>query len=183
MSLQTREAALTTPIFIKGTTQFIVEFAGDFFEQTPGEPLGVPDYDVIAAGETRMRWYGVDRDMDGDGTVTVGAGDVTTLTAHEGTSGTARRYNGNAAGVFEHPNATVPGAATVWAWKAAAPIGGAGAPPVGGDPTVPTAGTPGDWQYVRPSYIRITIEILDPNGRLNDGQRIELIYPIKAVTQ
>ena len=65
----------------------------------------------------------------------------------------------------------------------AAPIAGAGTPPVGGDPGAGTAGTQGDWQYVRPSYIRITVEISDPNGRLNDGQRIELIYPIKAVTQ
>ena len=48
-----------------------------------------------------------------------------------------------------------------------------------GNPVEGTPGTAGDINNVRPSLIRITIQLVDPNGRLPDGQRIELIYPIK----
>ena len=57
---QTREVALTTPIFLRGCSQFYVEFAGDFFEQSIGEPLGTIDYDLLPGGAgagSRIHWY------------------------------------------------------------------------------------------------------------------------------
>ena len=50
---------------------------------------------------------------------------------------------------------------------------------VASPPTAASAGSPNN---VRPSLIRITMEVVDANGRLTDGQRIEFIFPIKAVT-
>jgi hypothetical protein len=43
----------------------------------------------------------------------------------------------------------------------------------------PTQGGAGDYSRVRPSLIRITMDLVDPNGRLPEGQRIELVFPLK----
>jgi hypothetical protein len=43
-----------------------------------------------------------------------------------------------------------------------------------------TAGTPGNnSNNVRPSLIRITIELTDANSRLPDGQRIEYVFQLR----
>jgi hypothetical protein len=66
--------AQTFPYFLKGCTQFTVEFAGDFMTQdTAGVPTsnvsdGTTDF-YIASGIRNVRWYGLPRDNNGDGAV------------------------------------------------------------------------------------------------------------------
>jgi len=54
------KAAMTTPVFVPGCTQFIVEFAGDF-DAAPG-------LDVTAGNA--IQWYGLPRDVNEDGDTT-----------------------------------------------------------------------------------------------------------------
>jgi prepilin-type N-terminal cleavage/methylation domain-containing protein len=72
--------ARTVPIFVRGCTQFIVEYAGDYLDQS-GDPTnasftaadtvysnppktdGVIDY-VLVNGARRTRWYGAPRNVD-----------------------------------------------------------------------------------------------------------------------
>lgn len=83
--------ARTVPIFVRGCTQFIVEYAGDYLLQdeiglirgtafsNPPTTDGVIDY-VVVNGARRTRWYGAPRNVDtGDdlgGPVIVGTGPV-----------------------------------------------------------------------------------------------------------
>jgi prepilin-type N-terminal cleavage/methylation domain-containing protein len=78
--------ARTAPVFIRGCTQFIVEYAGDFVRQdnfptsgtfgnvivndpaTPVDPDGEIDY-VVVNGQKQTRWYGMPRDTNGDGII------------------------------------------------------------------------------------------------------------------
>lgn len=67
------EAARTVPGLLRGASQFIVEFAGDFFTQnSAGEivdfgPDGTTDFIQNAAGDRIIRWYGLPRDSNNDG--------------------------------------------------------------------------------------------------------------------
>ena len=78
--LLTQEIARSVPVFCRGCSQFIVEYAGDYLQQDAtgkvtdiGED-GQLDYDVITnatTGQTykRIRWYGLTRSLDGGITV------------------------------------------------------------------------------------------------------------------
>jgi prepilin-type N-terminal cleavage/methylation domain-containing protein len=68
--------ARTLPVWVPGCTQFMVEYAGDFFSQnltsgamTGNEPDGYTDFQITPAGVRRTRWYGLPRDIDGDGNI------------------------------------------------------------------------------------------------------------------
>jgi prepilin-type N-terminal cleavage/methylation domain-containing protein len=82
------DLALQSPAFIRGCSQFIVEFAGDFVEQhnlpAPGQPInansdkitaekadGVLDFDTVqdSSGNfrRRVRWYGLERKYPDNG--------------------------------------------------------------------------------------------------------------------
>jgi hypothetical protein len=66
----------------------------------------------------------------------------------------------------------------IFAWGPTAT--GAGADPVGGSAGPPVvASAQGNPNNVRPSLIRITIELNDPNGRLEVGQRMEFVFRMK----
>jgi hypothetical protein len=178
---QTREVALTTPIFLRGVTQFIVEFAGDFYDQgTPAdpEPLGTIDYVPLtpAGSGTQIRWYGMPRDTDG--APGIQATDVQPLSVMPSASAVPR-FTPAA------PPATGNNATVMKVRAANAPYTFAWAPTVtGGDPvaatlTPPAPAVAGNPNNVRPSLIRITIELSDANGRLPDGQRIEYVFNLK----
>jgi prepilin-type N-terminal cleavage/methylation domain-containing protein len=69
-------AARALPVFLPACTQFIVEYAGDFFSQNPAngaitgtKPDGFTDFQVDAAGVRKTRWYGFQRDINGDGRI------------------------------------------------------------------------------------------------------------------
>lgn len=71
--------AQASPIFVRGCTQFIVEFAGDFVTQDPTygtvtapSPDGQIDFTIDpATGAHLIRWYGFPRDTTGTGVVSV----------------------------------------------------------------------------------------------------------------
>lgn len=73
--------AAAVPAFVPGCTSFIVEYAGDFIAQNPidgqptsGEPDGVIDFVVTGTGANavrKTRWYGLARDVDGNGVADV----------------------------------------------------------------------------------------------------------------
>jgi hypothetical protein len=164
-------------------TQFIVEFAGDFYDQSipaEPEPLGTIDYvPDVATGGAKIRWYGMPRDTDG--AAGMSANDTQPLSVPPparagGTNPPPSRFTGAfpSPALAEKPRAAA--APYVFAW---APTVGVQpvASPGGGAP-----GTPGDPSYIRPSLIRITMELIDPNGRLEDGQRIELVFRMKTPT-
>jgi len=179
---QTRETALTTPIFLRGVTQFIVEFAGDFYDQGIAgqpEPLGTIDYvPDVATNSAQIRWYGMPRETDG----TPGFGPKDTLPLSvpppaqpSGTNPPPARFTGAGAQLAEKPRTTqtLP---YIFAWGPTS-----GTLPVEATATTPVS-TPGDPSYIRPSLIRITMELIDPNGRLEEGQRIELVFRMKTPT-
>jgi prepilin-type N-terminal cleavage/methylation domain-containing protein len=167
---QTRETALTTPVFLRGATQFIVEFAGDFYDQsgTGTETGGTNDFEMVD-GAQKMRWYGLPRDADGDGTMDVrpfvGAG------AWPAPPTQQPRWN---AGTFESAPAT---GTRIYAWG---PITAGMTEPVAGKPAnglePAVTFTPGHANYVRPSLVRIVINLTDPQGRLLEGQTISQVF-------
>jgi hypothetical protein len=82
--------AQTFPYFLKGCTQFMVEFAGDFTTQsTTGTPTsyvpdGVTDFYIDATTSARnIQWYGMYRDFNGNGAYD--PGDVVPLANITGT--------------------------------------------------------------------------------------------------
>lgn len=87
-----------SPQMLRGVSQYIVEFAGDFDTHT-----GV-DVENSIAGNTasplRIRWYGMPRDVDNDGT---------TEDRRVSALGTDMRTNGN---LFEYQDIYTAGAAT-----------------------------------------------------------------------
>ena len=73
--------ARAAPVLVENAPSFIVEYAGDYFTQTPATglitaatPDGVTDYILVngATGERRTRWYGYPRDLNGDGVIAGG---------------------------------------------------------------------------------------------------------------
>jgi hypothetical protein len=82
-----QQLGVQTPIFLRGCSQFIVEYAGDYVKQQydigipntdttipPGTILdlgedGQVDFDVVSDGNTgfmkQIRWYGMTRSLDG----------------------------------------------------------------------------------------------------------------------
>ena len=182
MANQTREAALATPAFLRGSSQFIVEFAGDFYDQgTPGnsEPLGTIDYDVITTGgiqSERIHWYGMPRDADLDGTPEVQPVVTPPINGTGPVPQPRFAMNGTRPAFEFFTTPLAAGASAIWGWGPTTP---------GGDPVAATAtnpiSTPATGAYnVRPSLVRITIELIDANGRLDDGQRIEFIFKLKS---
>ena len=182
MEWQTRQAAQTTPIFVRGCMQFIVEFAGDFYDQGPiagvPEPLGTIDYipDLTDTTITTIRWYGLPRDVHADlATPGIERSDVNLLTVAPelstgGGAGTPRFSSLGMQKVTPAPAMTdTPDAPYVWAWL----------PPTGAEPIAGIPSTPGDPTRIRPKLIRITVELIDANGRLQDGQRIEYLFSLK----
>ena len=86
--LNAGEVSQASNYLLTGAAQFIVEYAGDFIRQAPnGEiatlmsdgttpapnggltPDGVIDFTIDANGVRHIRWYGMPRDVDGDGAI------------------------------------------------------------------------------------------------------------------
>jgi prepilin-type N-terminal cleavage/methylation domain-containing protein len=184
MANQTREAALAMPIFVKGCSQFLVEFAGDFYDQGPNagvpEPLGTVDY-IFTAGAPdvrQIRWYGLPRDTDEDGINDVQLLSTAPLLLAGGGPATARFTPATSPQKFPAATPPVSGVerSATFAW---------GPTVSGGDPVAdsigppPTTAAPGAGNNVRPSLIRITMQLLDANGRLTEGPRIEYVFRLK----
>ncbi len=132
------KAALASTYFAGGVTDFIVEFAGDF------DSDGVIDT-FTDGGISGIQWYGLQRDIDGDG-----VDDVAPLP-------------GNPSFQKEVDIANTP------ALLYTAVFG-----PQEMNPEVP-----GHTVILKPMLIRITMTIVDPNGRLSEGVTREFIYKVK----
>ena len=76
------ELSQATSLLLPGCTQFVVEYAGDFLTQNPNDgsiiatapnnglaPDGRIDFTVDVSGVRHTRWYGLPRDVDGDGSI------------------------------------------------------------------------------------------------------------------
>lgn len=174
--VRSAEAARTVPVFMPGAAQFIVEFAGDFYQQAATETFksNVIDYDDVGGGIRRIRWYGRPRDVDGDGFAT-GVDDVKPIVpgrwnlSHSGTNTPWPSVlppigpPTNMANIaVEHPfdSGFGPGTGYVAAFRS---------------PDVPSAAFPNDR---KPSMIRLTITLVDRQGRLQEGQTIEHILRV-----
>lgn len=183
--MQTLGAAVAqaSPIFVRGCTQFIVEFAGDFVTQdasgnvglvnangqtTSGGPDGEIDYVVDPNTHAHLiRWYGFPRDTAGTGTTTqfpqppLGVVPLGTL------------LNPSAPTPVEFERTTPPSTSVGWTKNG---VSTNGLPAVYATPYVcawdqftDAAGIP------RPKMLRITVGVDDPTGHLNTQQLFEYI--------
>jgi prepilin-type N-terminal cleavage/methylation domain-containing protein len=157
--------AQTSPIFVRGCTQFIVEFAGDFVTQNTAGAVtsAVPDgqIDYVAdptTGARKIRWYGFSRDTNDDGVINPQQ-DVVPLCTLLGSSTPASAFErvvptGTWVNGIANEQATRVSRPYVCAWG----------------PDTDAAGIP------RPKMIRITMAVDDPAGHLNSEQTYEYVY-------
>ncbi|HEY2584338.1 MAG TPA: prepilin-type N-terminal cleavage/methylation domain-containing protein, partial [Tepidisphaeraceae bacterium] len=170
--------AQMSPIFVRGCSQFIVEFAGDYVTQdingtiTAGGSDGQIDYYVDNNGARQIRWYGFMRDTAADGgpvataSATVkGDGGVMpvgmTLSKAGLTAPASWLVSGNLA--FERVSA----ASYVWPGTKNTSTNTNGLPVWYVNPYVCAWGPDTDKLGIpRPKMIRITIGVDDPTGHL-----------------
>lgn len=168
--------ARTTPVLVQGCTSFIVEYAGDFLKQdenTGGTVLnnyndpaegtdGQTDYFIDVNGIRRTFWYGYPRDINGNGIIAAAEGDVVPF----------RDFNGGMLAPFEHTVGPMPvgnytnpalDAEYTAAWQ----------PPGTYVLTAPNTEEP-----PRPTMVRVTMTIDDPQGRLTGGQTYEYVIEL-----
>jgi hypothetical protein len=184
-------AAQTTPIFVRGCTQFIVEFAGDYARQDPATGQfqaagqdGQIDFIVDqptsdpATWTRRIRWYGFPRDVCSasksgqdipgapvpDGQIT--QFDVVPVSWYLGV---------NNRQTFERSVPTNPGLPMT---QMPFNTTGVNYLPVMVSPAYICAWGPDVPANLRPKLIRITIAIDEPTGRLNTEQTYEFIYAL-----
>jgi hypothetical protein len=162
-------AAQTYPIFVRGCTQFIVEFAGDYLDQSVSPPVAGQDRQIDfvidpVTGARHIRWYGAPRDVNGDRVIDspIPAAPSNTWPVHDVAPVSAST---NVPQLFER---AIPGATTF-----------AGTTPYTSQvyqcawgPDTDAVGIP------RPKMIRITIAIDDPAGHLNTDQIFEYVYEL-----
>jgi hypothetical protein len=173
--------ARTAPWLVGGCTNFMVEYAGDYLRQDAagvitdsyrddlngdGQPGtdGLTDFLIDASGARRIRWYGMPRDVGGptglpDGTVTA-AFDVVPLTAfiplvpheHINANINMTTFAVNQDGEY------------IAAWQPSGTYTDAAGAPVGDPP--------------KPTMVRITMTIDDPDSRLPEGQTYEYVIEL-----
>lgn len=179
--LTSKSMAQTSPIMAVGTSQFIVEYAGDFLKQNPadGSVTGkftdaVPSTDgdidyIINAGTRSIRWYGMPRNVnitdDPAGGIKIVGNSYTSTEVIP-----LRDLLGSPA-PFEQQ---IPAAQNIAATAAKPDYGVSGGVPSGG--LYICAWSPAD-QY-RPKLVRIIYTLEDPNGRLPSGQTFEHVYAV-----
>jgi prepilin-type N-terminal cleavage/methylation domain-containing protein len=194
-------AAWAAPVFVRGCTQFIVEYAGDYLRQNPetGEIDGTylagvggtdGQVDFLLSGSShlppasdidpmvrRVRWYGFPRNVDTSDDV----GGVRVV----GTSGNLRDFRDvvplrdilATEGIDLDDDHSFehfsPG------FRSAPNYAAPGAMPA--DARYNAAWGPGDLargSLSRPKMLRITVVVDDPNGRLGGGQTYEYVLDL-----
>jgi hypothetical protein len=123
------DMARLSPILLRHCSDFIVEFAGDYDPASPGQI----DMVIDATGQTGIRWYGLPRDTNGDGTNDVDM----VATAH----GPQLFERGQTANTY------------LVAWGPAELDAGLG-----------------------PQLIRLTVRVIDPRNRLQEGVTQEFVF-------
>ncbi|MCC6422202.1 MAG: prepilin-type N-terminal cleavage/methylation domain-containing protein [Phycisphaerales bacterium] len=173
--LSSQSIARTVPAFLPSCSQFIVEYAGDFLTQE-NDPTntnygqvksagsdGKIDY-FISNGVAQTRWYGLPRDINGDGVINLL--DVVPL----------RDVRNSATTVPAPVYAPFERAIPTYAANYALVSGGVPAMPDGSQYIVAwgpdTAGEP------MPRMIRIVATVDDPAGRMASGQTMEYVIDL-----
>lgn len=183
--IEPADVAQTSPLFLRGCTQFIVEFAGDYLTQqndptvalygnilTPGAPDGVIDYVVwdppgAAPPIRQTRWYGMPRDNDGDGQI-LAAPDSPDVLPVRDVAGIQ---------VFERALPPVPSGSPPDYMKSIT-VANLTATSPALQYVYTAAWTPADLaagSTLRPRLFRITITVDDPAGRMAEGQTFEYV--------
>jgi prepilin-type N-terminal cleavage/methylation domain-containing protein len=178
--------AKASPCLVRGCSQFIVEFAGNFYTKSDNgsmahplpDPNGQLDYyaDYDSTGKfivaKHIRWYGFPRDTNGDGIIDYR--DVMPLRAMLGQS--IGIDNKTLVDDVEPPTNVA---------SVQSPYSG-GVPTSGFDykqSVLPTSTYTAAWGPTTtlpfPKMIRVTIAIDDPNGRLGDEQFFEYIFDVQ----
>lgn len=167
--MDSAEMSKQAPVFVKGCSQFMVEFAGDYLIQNPADGQitgggvdGEIDYWVVDAGtpneRRQIRWYGMPRDTSGDGAITFAGFDVMPLRDSIVGYGFEKVLPTAAA---LRPNGDY---ATVDLYFTS-----------GNTPNYICAWGPGD---PKPKMIRIVMTIDDATGKLADGQTFEYVFKL-----
>jgi prepilin-type N-terminal cleavage/methylation domain-containing protein len=169
--MQTLGAAVAqaSPIFVRGCTQFIVEFAGDYLDQTQTPAVaghdGQIDYTIDPVTNAHLiRWYGFPRDTTGTGTVNPTHG-VLPLSTVLGSSTPV-----------EFERAVPPNTAPPWVNNTQTSAQGNGLPGTYALPYVCAWDQFSDkYGIPRPKMLRITVGVDEPTGHLNTQQLFEYI--------
>jgi prepilin-type N-terminal cleavage/methylation domain-containing protein len=174
--LNSADAARAVPCFLRGCTQFVVEYAGDFCTQDPTtglvtslDPDGIIDYIFDPPGKVgdpvikkKVRWYGFPRDVTDDGAIDVRQ-DVVPLADFVRNSDTSSMV------------ATVPLGFPAWERVV----------PSSSYPTMPpdnyflAAWGPDTQNGPKPTMIRITTVLDDADGRIGAGQSFEYVLKLQ----
>ncbi|MEA2711025.1 MAG: hypothetical protein QOF78_3626 [Phycisphaerales bacterium] len=221
--LNARKVAQAAPALLTNCSQFIVEFAGDFLTQnvdpdgntiinaadqadvaygriTAPVPDGILDFYVAGDGVQKIRWYGLPRDVNGDGVILGNPGptwpandnpnmlvDVVPIrdVLHTNTAfravGSPTQYGLPFERTVRYPTptSTTPVVPLIEARNnyalvnlTAAPGAGNGMSPL--DRYVVAWG-PGEDNATRPKLIRLIVTLSDPSGRIAAGQTYEYV--------
>jgi type II secretory pathway pseudopilin PulG len=178
--LNAQGAAQSTPALLRGCSQFIVEYAGDFLSQNAdgtirpapdgGKPDGVMDFVVVSATDRRIRWYGMPRDIDGNGIPGTGATNILTDVLPAGV------VLASAAQAFNPPF-------EAFTYNRGTPV------PIRADYMDPTNGMPPDATYMaawgphaigqpKPQMLRILIGTV-PTSPAGDDRIAEYVFSLK----
>jgi prepilin-type N-terminal cleavage/methylation domain-containing protein len=165
--------AQASPVFVRGCTQFIVEFAGDYLKQDPNTGLisgpgqdGQIDFAIDSNGARQIRWYGYPRTTSLNGALA----DVMPVSTAAGiTPGTALPPT------LTFERSQQPNGKT-WVTNGSTTNG---LPAIYAQPYVVAWGPDTDAASIpRPKMIRITLAVDDPNGHLSTEQVYEYVFAL-----
>ena len=181
--------AQASPFFLRGCSQFIVEYAGDFLTQnnditnvsavtgygavlSPGgdgtldyvliPPPGVTPVPPRAQWRKQIIWYGLPRSTSGQGTIAKANGDVVPLRDWRETA-------------YTTPSSMVPPQTVQAPFEKVFPTFLANYTTMAAAQSYTCVFGPND---PAPQLIRITITLVDPTGRLRDGQTYQYVFPV-----
>lgn len=170
------DLARTVPVYLSGCVNFIVEFAGDYIAQNSDGTLVAPygseynrddpgvddviDFNVAADGRRTIRWYGFPRDADGDGSDT--SGGVNPSAYKDPMPVWYSRWGRDIAFRMPFENDSD---ATFYncAWSRN---------------EFETSADP-DSRSMAPRLIRITIQVVDPEGHVDEGMTRQFVFPVR----
>lgn len=209
--VNSQKLALTVPMFVNGCTQFIVEFAGDYLNQDPltGNIVDVHSYlnattfidrgsvgtdgevDYIVATEPggtksrQVRWYGLPRDVDGDGQIPVNISDPNAIKDVVPLRDLIKiKYSDVVKAPMERTVLPYPSANNYAATTGGMTTTGKYFAVWGPPGSYGKTGSPPSWSGVVPApplprMIRIVMVVDDPSGRLAEGKSFEFVFKLQ----
>ena len=180
--------AMASPNLLRGCSQFIVEYTGNFYTKTADgtggvadpstpDPKGINDFYVDPGGTQHLRWYGFPRAVGSLNAYLNGSAATIALSSNNGDVVPLRDVIGDYAdasknkGGCERLNCNYLNAGTDYWQTTLTPPAAPQSPYVaawGPDTTIPF-----------PKMIRIIVGIDDPQGRINTPQLYEYVYTVQ----